>query len=157
MNRKQRTVEKWISEYYDAVLRISVRMVENRDDALDCTQEVFIKAWRHFHQYSGEAHPLAWLKTITMTSCYNFLNRNKTRHWDSVEHDSLVDDTNNEGEERFDKRYLRVLSNMERSVIIARVYEDMSFKDVAKSLKTTDASARVLYHNAVKKLKKAMT
>ena len=151
-------IENWVIQYYDRVLALALRFTENREDASDCAQEVFIKAWRSLGGFRGDAHPMAWLKRITINTCYNFLNRNKTKQWDAQDKiESNVRHIPGAQYRHFDPKHLRILSPTERSVLVTRIYDELSFKEVAEALGTTENSAKVSYHNAIKKLRKVMT
>jgi RNA polymerase sigma-70 factor (ECF subfamily) len=151
-------IDKWIVQYYDIVLGMALRLTGNRDDAEDCAQDVFIRAWKKIDTFRGDSHPVAWLKTITYNTCYNHLNRNKSKVWnemDETQHGTMpVPEYQKRG---FDPSLLKILSPAERAVLIARVYDGLSFREVADSLNTTENSAKVSYHNAIKKLRKAMS
>ena len=156
-NRKH-IIDKWIVQYYDAVLGMALRLTGNRDDAEDCAQDVFIRAWRKFNTFRGDSHPMAWLKTITYNTCYNHLNRNKSKTWNEMDERQHSETPIPENQKRgFDPSLLKALSPTERSVLIARIYDGLSFREVAESLNTTENSAKVSYHNAIKKLRKAMS
>jgi RNA polymerase sigma-70 factor (ECF subfamily) len=137
---------------------MALRLTGNRDDAEDCAQDVFIRAWKKIDTFRGDSHPVAWLKTITYNTCYNHLNRNKSKAWnemDETQHGIMpVPEYQKRG---FDPSHLNILSPAERAVLIARVYDGLSFREVADSLNTTENSAKVSYHNAIKKLRKAMS
>ncbi|MDD3095897.1 MAG: RNA polymerase sigma factor [Candidatus Neomarinimicrobiota bacterium] len=156
MTRAERKIiENWVILYYDKVLALSLRLTGNRDDAQDCAQEVFIRAWKKYGTYRGEAHPMAWLKRITLNICYNHLNRNKSKRWDELEAENLEGDSGNVANMNgIDPALLKRLSPLERSVVIARIYEDLSFRMLAESLGTTENNAKVSYHNAIVKLRK---
>lgn len=157
-NARKHIIDKWIVQYYDAVLGMALRLTGNRDDAEDCAQDVFIRAWRKFNTFRGDSHPMAWLKTITYNTCYNHLNRNKSKAWNEMDETRHSEMAVPESQKRgFDPSLLRILSPAERSVLIARIYDGLSFREVAENLNTTENSAKVSYHNAIKKLRKAMS
>ncbi len=154
---RRHTIDKWVIQYYDGVFSLSLRLVGNRDDALDCSQEVFIKAWKKLDTFRGDSHPMAWLKRITYNCCYNHLNRNKAKKWNILDETQRADMPIPISQTRiFDPAHLQYLSVMERSVLVARIYDDLSFKELAEILDTTENSAKVSYHNAIKKLRKVM-
>lgn len=154
---ERKIIENWVILYYDKVLALSLRLTGNQADAQDCAQEVFIRAWRKFNTFRGEAHPMAWLKRITLNICYNHLNRNKSKRWDELDTEDLEDGNGVfQGESGIDPILLKRLSPLERSVLVARIYDDLSFKELAESLGTSENSAKVSYHNAIEKLRKSM-
>jgi len=151
-------IDKWVMLYYDRVLAISLRLTGNREDASDCAQEVFIRAWKKLGTFRGDAHPMAWLKRITYNCCYNHLNRNKARKWNEMDETMHGEIPTPAAQFRsFDPALLRHLTPLEHHVLLARIYDDLSFKELAESLDTTENSAKVSYHNAIKKLRKIMT
>lgn len=151
-------IDNWIVQYYDIVLGMALRLTGNRDDAEDCAQDVFIRAWKKIDTFRGDSHPVAWLKTVTYNTCYNHLNRNKSKAWNEMDETQYGEMPVPEHQKRgFDPSLLKTLSPAERAVLIARVYDGMSFREVADSLNTTENSAKVSYHNAINKLRKAMS
>ncbi len=155
---RKHIIDKWIAQYYDAVLGMALRLTGNRDDAEDCAQDVFIRAWRKVNTFRGESHPLAWLKTITYNTCYNHLNRNKSKSWNEMDETKHAENPIPAHQQRgFDPKYLDLLSPVERSVLLARIYDGLSFREAAETLNTSENSAKVSYHNAIKKLRKVMT
>lgn len=154
---ERKIIENWVILYYDKVLALSLRLTGNHADAQDCAQEVFIRAWRKYGTYRGEAHPMAWLKRITLNTCYNYLNRNKSKRWNELDTEDLMDGSGTfRSESGVDPVLLKRLSPLERSVLVARIYDDLSFKELAETLGTTENSAKVTYHNAIEKLRKFM-
>ena len=55
------------------VYNICYRMAGNADDALDLSQEVFLKLWRTLEQYQFDAAFSTWLFRLTQNVCIDFL------------------------------------------------------------------------------------
>ena len=53
------------------VFRLCFRFVKNREDALDLTQEVFIKAFENLSAFRGDARFKTWLYRVTVNHCLN--------------------------------------------------------------------------------------
>ena len=49
------------------------RMIHDHDDALDVTQEVFIKAYDKFDSFRGDAQIFTWLYRIAANNAKNYL------------------------------------------------------------------------------------
>ena len=67
-----------VTLYEKTVYNIALRMVGDRDDAADMTQEAFVKAWSNLPSFRGESKFSAWLYRITTNVCLDFL-RSKSR------------------------------------------------------------------------------
>jgi RNA polymerase sigma-70 factor (ECF subfamily) len=77
-----------VRRYQDRVYTLIYGLIPNHDDALDLTQDVFVRAHRSLGQFREEAVFYTWLYRIALNACIDF-NRRKRR---SVEPFSLDGD-----------------------------------------------------------------
>lgn len=63
--------------YRSRVYSTACRMVANRADAEDITQEVFIRVYQKLGSFRGEAQLSTWIYRITMNCCLDCLRRRK--------------------------------------------------------------------------------
>src|SRR5215471_6329737 len=61
--------------YERQIYRICYRFVENREDALDLAQDVFIKAFEHLATFRRESTLKTWLYRIAMNHCINHIKK----------------------------------------------------------------------------------
>jgi RNA polymerase sigma-70 factor (ECF subfamily) len=66
-----------ISNYQQMVFTIVVKMVENREDAEDITQEVFIKVFKSLRQFKEESEFSTWLYRIAYNTTLSELRKKK--------------------------------------------------------------------------------
>lgn len=68
-----------IKRYQNLVFTITYRYTQNREDAEEIAQDVFVKAYRSLADFRGDAKFSTWLYTITSTTCITFLRKKKLK------------------------------------------------------------------------------
>lgn len=68
----------------DRVFSICLRMLRNRDAALDTTQDVFLTVFRKADRYKERAAFSTWLYRVTVNACYDHLRRAKRKRTDPL-------------------------------------------------------------------------
>ena len=63
--------------YSKAMFNVCFRMMNNREDAEDMLQEAFVQAFMKLDTFRNESGFGTWLKTITIHTCLNALNKRK--------------------------------------------------------------------------------
>lgn len=64
--------------YHSRVSAWCLRLIRDREQALDLTQEVFLRAFRRMHTYRGDSRFSTWLFAITRNHCLNSLKKRNT-------------------------------------------------------------------------------
>jgi len=54
-----------------------LRFTDNREDAEEISQDIFVKAYRSLADFRGESKFSTWLYTVVRTSCITFLRKKK--------------------------------------------------------------------------------
>ncbi|MHC4957364.1 MAG: sigma-70 family RNA polymerase sigma factor [Planctomycetota bacterium] len=67
-----------VLRYQDRVFNMSFRMLGNREDALDVSQEVLVTAYRSLGGFQDRARFSTWLYRITVNRCRDELRRRQT-------------------------------------------------------------------------------
>lgn len=63
--------------YSKAMFNVCFRMMNNREDAEDMLQEAFVQAFQKLDTFRNESGFGTWLKTITIHTCINALNKRR--------------------------------------------------------------------------------
>lgn len=66
-----------VERYQNYVFTLVLRFTDNREDAEEISQDIFVKAYRSLADFRGEAKFSTWLYTIVRTSCITFLRKKK--------------------------------------------------------------------------------
>jgi RNA polymerase sigma-70 factor (ECF subfamily) len=75
------------------VFSICYRMLQNREAALDATQDTFLTVFRKADRYQAHAAFSTWLYRVAVNTCYDHLRRQKRRHADPLPETHDLPDT----------------------------------------------------------------
>jgi RNA polymerase sigma-70 factor (ECF subfamily) len=133
------------------------------EDVDDLVQETFFRAFRRLDSYRGTASFRTWLIAIGSNTLKDLKRRNVRRPVIALEDRDVVDegsdphsDTVGREMERMLEEAIGRLPEMQRDVFLLRAQQGMEYADIADALETSVGAARVHYHQAVKRLKKAL-
>lgn len=84
IREQQERFERLVAEHADAILRMGYVILLDRQQAEDAMQETFLKAWRHFDQFTGGRilNEKAWLMRIAINVCRDYRRGRWFRHVD---------------------------------------------------------------------------
>ena len=64
-----------LERHYDLIYRLSYRMLGNKPDAEDITQDVCVALPKKLHSFSGNSKLTTWLYQVTVNTCRDFRRR----------------------------------------------------------------------------------
>ena len=133
------------------------RMVLDHDDADDCLQNTFLKAWRSLDNFRGDAQLYTWLYRIATNETLSFLSRQQTRGeyagLDAA--DRLPSDAWFDGDEVQTALHQAIakLPPKQKAVFLLRYFEEMPYEKIAQVLETSEGALKASYHHAYEKVK----
>src|SRR4029077_16131421 len=135
--------------YERQVYRVCYRFVENRDDAMDLAQEVFIKAFEHLATFRRESSLKTWLYRIAMNHCINHVKKHSqefvevTEYTGSIRASAQTQLKDQEQREHF-RRMVKQLPPKQKAILELRINEQLSYEEIAnisgRSISTIKAS-----------------
>ena len=66
-----------VQRYQQYVFTLVLRFTDNREDAEEISQDVFVKAYRSLADFRGDSKFSTWLYTVVRTSCITFLRKKR--------------------------------------------------------------------------------
>ena len=75
----QGAFEQLVLDNQNRVYALALRMVNDREEAADLSQEAFVKAWQGLSSFQGESSFATWIYRLTTNVCIDWLRRQKRR------------------------------------------------------------------------------
>ena len=142
--------EELVARHRDKIYARAFSMVRNEDDAVDLSQEAWVKAWQRLKQFQGESSFVTWMTRIVINLCLDHLRKAKRHRAESIElmeeesggverQMPVVQINPTEGLERGEVRQridkaLGQLSYEHRTVLILHEFEQLEYKEIAKRM-----------------------
>lgn len=135
------------------------RVLGNREDAMDVTQDVFLKWWRANRDGATPTYPMGWLRTVTINHSINMgKSRAKTIHA-AAEHAAVIRDRDAVEREETSRAVagaMQEMSDQQRAVLFAKVYDGCTFAEIAKQLAISVPTAKTHYLRALRSARRAL-
>ena len=141
-----------VERYSASLYRLAYSYCGNRQDAEDVLQEVFLKFLRQRPDFSDEGACLAWLRTVTANQCRDLLRSAWRRRILPLEEAQNAAAPEQEPYPEVSAA-LQTLPPRDRAIVYLFYYEQLPTRDIAATLRMTDAAVRSRLTRARGKLK----
>jgi RNA polymerase sigma-70 factor (ECF subfamily) len=156
--------DELVVRHHAAVFRIALGIVGNEDTAADVTQETFLKVLRNLRKFRGESAFRTWLLSIAANEARGFLRKTRRRSEVSLDdappvaagNPSPSDALERDEDSRRLREGLEHLPEKQRLVVSMRIYEGMSYREIAEVIGSSEGAARVNYHHGVNRLREIL-
>ena len=149
-SRDEAACTELVAEHQRMVVQLAVNLLGDRDEALDLSQEVFLRVFRTIHRFRGQSSLRTWIYRIAVNQA-----RNRHRFWrrrhrnDQVSldahiaaHGDFPSMLNLRPDRAFEQKELgdrlqRALDRLpfdQRTAIVLREIDGLSYDDIAFSL-----------------------
>ncbi len=165
-----------VLSYQNRVHGLSYRMMGNLEEAEEVAQEVFITVYKSLPDFRGDSRFSTWLYRVTINHCKNrikYLGRRKYYQSDSFdgpveteegEMTKQIADDNLDPMDRLDQKEtqalvqekLNELDEEQKSVILLRDIEGMSYQEIAEILGLREGTVKSRIHRARLDLKEKL-
>src|SRR5262245_25295072 len=142
--------EELVARHRDKIYARAFSMMRNEEEAVDLSQEAWVKGWQRLKQFQGESSFGTWMTRIIINLCLDQLRKQKRQRTESIE---AMDEESGgverqmpvitvnptagleraELRQRIDKAMAK-LSHEHRTVLVLHEFEEMEYKEIAKAM-----------------------
>ena len=149
-------------EYVRDIYRFIYYKTHQKEVSEDLTSHVFMKALEKIQSFKGEKGKFrGWLYQIARNTVIDYYRtQKKTDNIEDAWDISSDDDVEQEVNKQFDKeelrKYLSQLKSEQRDIILMRLWQDMSYEEIALALGKSESNCRVTFSRGIAQLRKIM-
>lgn len=153
-----------VKRYEKNLYNYTLRMVSNREDALDLMQDIFIAVFRNLSSFRGDSPFKGWLFRIAHYRCIEFYRKKRpTQSLDDVPEQQ--DDFNqanpehqmHQGQEATNLvQAMQTLPFNQKIVVELKFFQHCTFEDIAGQLGISINTAKSRLYSALDKLKEQL-
>ena len=139
-----------VRRHQDRVFGFILRMLDARDEAMELTQDVFVKAWQALPGWRPEARFSTWLLQIARNAALDQLRRRRVVQFAPLDDGMDVADTAPGPEARYASRQrqallenaLQQIAAEHREILLLREIEDLSYGELAAVLGIAEGTVK---------------
>lgn len=156
-----------VERYQNFVFTLVLRFTDNREDAEEISQDVFVKAYRSLADFRGESKFSTWLYTVVRTSCLTFL-RKKRLDTTSIDNERTflqlenqestfkADTVETKSRHAMVNEAIRLLSPDDSQLITLFYKGEQSLEEIGRIMGLEPNTVKVKLHRARHRLKEKM-
>lgn len=148
--------DRIVQLYHGPVYRVAFRFFNNPEDALDATQEIFLRAWRAIKGFEGRSSLKTWLFRIASNTCTTLAQERARRQksflqavldWFSLSPapdpgQSVVEQEHRQELQRIVQEKVAKLPEVYRMPVILRDLEGMSLEAIGEVLNLKEGTVK---------------
>jgi len=142
--------EELVARHRDKIFARAFSIMRNEEEAIDLSQEAWVKGWQRLNQFHGDSSFVTWLTRIVINLSLDQLRKQKRHRTESIE--QMDEDVGGVERQmpvvvvnptaRLEQSELRQtidnamaqLSAEHRTVLVLHEFEEMEYKQIAKTM-----------------------
>jgi RNA polymerase sigma factor (sigma-70 family) len=169
-NGEEAAFKELVILFQDKVFNTALGLLQHHTEAEDLAQEVFIQVYHSVHQFKGDSLLSTWIYRITVTKSLEHLRSKKRKKRsgflsglfgednkplyepEDFNHPGVLHDRKEDAAILF--KMVDQLAENQRIAFILNKVEDLSYRDIADILKTSESAVDSLLQRAKQNLRK---
>ena len=152
-----------VKRYQKPIYNLMLRMTGSEQDALDLTQETFVRAYEKLEKFNPSASFFPWLYTMGLNLARDFLRRARRAPTEPYEPEGNLSVDSDRDERLADRidgqevlKGLQTLPSDYREALLLRFHEGLSVSEVAYALGLSLSAAKMRIHRGLLKLRQSI-
>ncbi|MEZ2659849.1 RNA polymerase sigma factor [Aneurinibacillus aneurinilyticus] len=149
-----------IETFQKPIFMYCYRLLGNRQEAEDATQDIFFKAYQKLEQYKPVCSFSSWIYKIAYNHCLDLSRKRKT--YQRIKRLFTFNPVTESIEQTFEKQLfsesltyaLSKLSLQERNLLILRIFEEKTFDEIGLIFGKSTVAVKKQYERTKNKVKK---
>lgn len=151
-----------VNDYKDMVFTLSLRMVKNREEAEEVSQDTFIKVFKSLSKFKGDSKFSTWIYRVAYNTCLDRLKKIKRQYNvvaidEFTEHkvktiDNALDQMEEEEHKEKIQKCLQLLPSDDSFLLTLYYFEEQSLEEISKVVGLTANNVKVKLYRSRKKL-----
>jgi len=163
LNGSLQAWEALVRRHESRIYNFCLRLTGHADDALDLMQDVFVGVYRNLHSFRGESQFSSWAFRIAHNKAVDLVRRRRASPVLHMSDDRLpeppcadrgpAEHMQTEQQNQHILQLLQQLNPEQRRVVELKVYQGLTFDEIAELEHISPNTAKTRFYAALKKLK----
>lgn len=151
-----------VDVYKDLVFTLAIRMLKNREEAEEVSQDTFIKIYKALPKFKGESKLSTWIYKVAYNTCLDQIKKNN-RRYDEVAIDSFsenqiktldnaLDALEEKEQQQTIQDCLQQLTSKDSFLLTLFYFEELSLEEISQIVNMEANTVKVNIHRARKRL-----
>lgn len=151
-----------VDRYKDMVFTLAMRMLKNREEAEEVSQDTFIKVYNALRKFKGNSKLSTWVYKVAYNTCLDRIKKN-SRHFKEVAIDSFTENQiktlgnaldlmEEKEQQKTIQDCLQQLASKDSFLLTLFYFEELSLEEISQIVNMQANTVKVNIHRARKKL-----
>ena len=156
----EKSFDKLVQNHLHNVFGFFLKITRNEMTAEDLAQDVFMKLYKNLKNFRHKSSFSTYLYRINMNTANSWITRNKWKNLLHLDQASEIGEIDRSNEIEWVRKELwdgiSRLPKKQRTVVMLRISDSLSYKEISDITGISEGSAKVNYHHAINKLKEIL-
>jgi len=151
-----------VDRYKGLIFTLALRMLKNREEAEEVSQDTFIKTYKYLYKFKGDSKFSTWIYKVAYNTCLDRLKKNKKHIYnvaidEFTEHqiktiDNALESLEQKEHNKTIQDCLNLLPNDDGFLLTLYYFEELSLEEISKIVDITVNNVKVKIFRSRKKL-----